>query len=131
MTTGPEEGTCAHPDEGPGGMPLALRLSEGLGVAAQPLPFWVPVASALPAMDMPVWLYAPDRGIWVGARLDLGDGWMWGNTYGTHYYAETSGAVGAWRCHDNEVDDDYLPTMWMPLPLAPTPNVRANLRAEV
>jgi hypothetical protein len=34
MTTGPEEGTCAYPDEGPGGMPLALRLSEGLGRAA-------------------------------------------------------------------------------------------------
>jgi hypothetical protein len=32
MTTGPEEGKCAYPDEGPGGMPLALRLSEGLGV---------------------------------------------------------------------------------------------------
>ena len=33
MTTGPEEGQFTAPDEGPGGMPLALRLSEGLGGA--------------------------------------------------------------------------------------------------
>ena len=32
MTTGPTEGKCANPAGGPGGMPLALRLSEGLGV---------------------------------------------------------------------------------------------------
>jgi hypothetical protein len=106
--------------------PDGSALSEGLGVVAQPLPFWMPVVAALPGMDMPVWLYAPDRGIWVGARSDLGEGWMWGNTYGSHYYAETSGGVGVWRCHDNEVDEDYQPTMWMPLPVAPTPNVRAE-----
>jgi hypothetical protein len=32
MTTGPTEGKCANPAGGPGGMPLALRLSEGLGI---------------------------------------------------------------------------------------------------
>jgi hypothetical protein len=35
MTTGPEEGTCAHPDEGPDGGPLALPLTEGLGHNAE------------------------------------------------------------------------------------------------
>jgi len=32
MTTGPTEGKCANPAGGPGGMPAALRLSEGLGI---------------------------------------------------------------------------------------------------
>ena len=34
MTPGPPDGKCANPVGGPGGMPLALRLNEGLGVAA-------------------------------------------------------------------------------------------------
>jgi hypothetical protein len=34
MTTGPCDGECANPEDGPGGMPLALRLSEGLGNTA-------------------------------------------------------------------------------------------------
>ena len=32
MTTGPHGGKCDNPEGGPGGMPLALRLSEGLGI---------------------------------------------------------------------------------------------------
>jgi hypothetical protein len=32
MTLGPTAGKCANPAGGPGGMPLALRLSEGLGL---------------------------------------------------------------------------------------------------
>lgn len=32
MTPGPTEGKCANPAGGPGGMPLALPLSEGLGI---------------------------------------------------------------------------------------------------
>ena len=31
MTPGPMDGECANPAGGPGGMPLALPLSEGLG----------------------------------------------------------------------------------------------------
>ena len=31
MTTGPTDGECGNPAGGPGGMPLALRLNEGLG----------------------------------------------------------------------------------------------------
>ena len=32
MTPGPTDGKCANPAGGPGGMPLALKLNEGLGV---------------------------------------------------------------------------------------------------
>jgi hypothetical protein len=39
MTTGTEEGKSTAPDEGPGGVPLALRLSEGLGA-------WQPIETA-------------------------------------------------------------------------------------
>jgi len=31
MTPGPTDGKCGNPAGGPGGMPLALRLNEGLG----------------------------------------------------------------------------------------------------
>ena len=34
MTPGPTDGKCANPAGGPGGMPLALRLNEGLGITA-------------------------------------------------------------------------------------------------
>ena len=37
MTPGPTEGKCANPAGGPGGMPLALKLNEGLGHNAQNL----------------------------------------------------------------------------------------------
>ena len=33
MTTGPTDGTSTEAAGGPGGMPLSLRLSEGLGLA--------------------------------------------------------------------------------------------------
>lgn len=89
-----------------------------LGAAHAP-PHWIPVAVAMPRLDVPVWLYEPKRGIWVGTRGDTGDGWLWGNTYGSHYYAETTGGKGSWRCHDNDVDDDYSPTHWQALPEAP------------
>jgi hypothetical protein len=99
--------------------PDGSALSEGLGVFAQPPAHWIPVAVALPEMDVPVWLYEPSRGIWVGARGDTGDGWLWGNTYGSHYHATTTGGKGYWRCHDNDADDDYSPTFWMALPEPP------------
>jgi hypothetical protein len=36
MTTGPNDGKCGTPAGGPGGMPAALRLNEGLGHALGP-----------------------------------------------------------------------------------------------
>ena len=35
MTPGPTDGKCANPAGGPGGMPLALKLNEGLGPNAE------------------------------------------------------------------------------------------------
>jgi len=84
---------------------------------------WTPVEAGLPALYMPVWLYEPGRGIWIGARGDAGDGWLWGSTNGSHYYAETTGGVGAWRFREIDVSHDYRPTFWMPLPMAPALNV--------
>jgi len=81
---------------------------------------WIPVREALPPMEIPVWLYEPGRGIWTGARGDDGDGWLWGNTYGSHYYATTTSGNGCWLCYDNQTDDDYLPTHWMELPAPPS-----------
>ena len=37
MTTGPTDGTVTTAADGPGGMPLALRLNEGLGLAVPSL----------------------------------------------------------------------------------------------
>jgi hypothetical protein len=35
MTTGPNDGKCGTPAGGPGGMPAALRLNEGLGITGR------------------------------------------------------------------------------------------------
>lgn len=83
---------------------------ESLAVAG-----WQAVTVSLPDMDEPVWLYEAGRGMWIGARGDVGDDeWLWGNTYGSHYWDGER-----WKCSDNEVDDDYQPTHWRPLPLPP------------
>lgn len=77
---------------------------------------WIPVAERLPEMDTPVWLYEPGRGAWVGERSDTGDGWLWGNTYGSHFMRKD----GTWSATDNDQDADYQPTHWMPLPVLPS-----------
>lgn len=89
---------------------------------------WIPVSVAKPPIGLPVWLYEPGRGIWTGARGDTGDGWLWGNTYGSHFHATTTGGNGRWQSHDNKVDDDYMPTHWMELPTPPnsTPQAPTN-----
>ena len=74
---------------------------------------------SLPPLDSPVWLHEPGRGIWIGARADMGDGWLWGNPYGSHFYAESTSGKGTWRFAENQVDEDYRPTSWAPLPTAP------------
>lgn len=84
---------------------------------------WTPVAERMPEEGRPVWLYEAGRGIWVGAVADAGDGdgWLWGNTYGSHYWDGQ-----AWGCHENETDDDYQPTHWAELPLPPAaPDTRS------
>jgi hypothetical protein len=74
--------------------------------------FWIPVTEALPPLEVPVWL--TDRfGIWIGARTDDPEGWLWGKTYGTEYYSR-----GQWVANDIEVEDDR-PTHWAHLPRLP------------
>lgn len=77
---------------------------------------WVAVSERLPDFYTPVWLYEPERGVWIGERADDADGWLWGNCYGSEFWSEES---GSWWASDNEVDDDYQPTHWHPLPAPP------------
>ena len=83
-----------------------------VGSAAGPCSAWVPVSeSSMPAMGQIVWLWDGQQ-IWIGGRDDSGDGWLWGNTYGTIW----------WQGEDWDGDleeDDYTPTHWMPLPNPP------------
>jgi hypothetical protein len=76
---------------------------------------WISVSERLPEMDLPVWLVEGDR-VWVGARGDDGEGWVWGNSYGSHYWDKSA---GKWTAFDNECDDDYQPTHWQALPEPP------------
>ena len=78
---------------------------------------WQPVTpDNLPPLGVPVWLREDNR-IWVGGRAegDNGDGWLWGNTYGS-FWSVADGWGG-----DIETDDDYKPTHWMRLPEYPKP----------
>lgn len=74
---------------------------------------WNRIADKLPDLDIPVWLWGPNDGIWIGARTDDGDGYLWGLSYGSQY-RDNDG----WKSEDLETDD-YRPTHWMPLPNIP------------
>lgn len=84
---------------------------------------WVPVSERLPELDVPVWLWEPGRGAWIGERGDVGDGWLWGNCYGSEYW---NTANERWATSSNEADDDYQPTHWQPLPAPPSPEEEAT-----
>jgi hypothetical protein len=75
--------------------------------------FWTPVSESLPSFDVPVWL-TDGKVIWIGARTDDPEGWLWGKTYGTEHYSR-----GQWVADDIEVDEDYRPTHWSHLPQPP------------
>ena len=71
---------------------------------------WIATKDKMPDFRQPVWLYP--QGI-IGSREDGGEeGWLWSNAYGDVWWSEIQ---EAWRCN-SEVDDDYQPTHWMPLP---------------
>lgn len=75
----------------------------------------------LPEMGVPVWLYQPGRGIWIGGRGEVNaeEGWLWGNSHGD--CSSTASQDGLlWHSHTLEVDDDYQPTHWMLLPQPPS-----------
>lgn len=44
---------------------------------------WQSVGVDLPEMGVPVWLYQPGRGIWIGGRGEVNaeEGWLWGNSH--------------------------------------------------
>lgn len=69
----------------------------------------------LPPLDEIVWLWDGKR-IWLGGRADVpdGEGWLWGNTYGSIWRRKDCEWEG-----DLETDDDYKPTHWMRLPEPP------------
>lgn len=87
--------------------PLALKSNEELGA-------WIRCAEDLPAYDLPVWLYEDGRA-YVGCRVFESDGWLWAKCYSMPHLD----AAGAWKTEDAEIDDDYSPTLWQPLPEAP------------
>lgn len=74
---------------------------------------WISVTEELPDFDVPVWLWEPGRGAWIGERADDADGWLWGNCYGSEYWHE------GWKSGENMADDDYQPTRWQSLPAPP------------
>ncbi len=89
--------------------PGALGSNEGLGA-------WMPTADTarLPALDAPVWLY--EGGIaYIGCRTDGGEGWLWAKCYFMPYLSQS----GTWTLVDADIDDDYQPTLWQPLPEPP------------
>ena len=81
---------------------------------------WVSVEERLPEIDVVVLTCRESgfdgRPIYAfGARVDEGDGWLWGIS------DQRNGCDPAQDAHGNdvEVDDDYKVTHWMPLPAAP------------
>ncbi len=80
---------------------------------AEPPEGWLPIETA--PDETPVWLVSEGGNIWIGERCWDGDGWMWGNCYLSIYQR----ADHTWASSDCEVDDDYQPVKWMPLPPPP------------
>lgn len=82
---------------------------------------WQSVGVDLPEMGVPVWLYQPGRGVWIGGRGEVNaeDGWLWGNSHRDCYSTAGEGGL-LWHSDTLEIDDDYQPTHWMLLPQPPS-----------
>ena len=74
---------------------------------------WTRCDETLPELDKLVWLADTER-IWIGARADDVDGWVWARAYGDPDWHKSSG----WFTNELEADDDH-PTHWAPLPDPP------------
>lgn len=96
---------------------IAQQVAARLAAKEEPQPEagWVSVKDRLPPLDTPVYMYieAGNR-ILTGGRGDGGEGWVWCNCYHSAYFHN-----GIWMSSDMEMDDDYEPSHWMPLPPAP------------
>lgn len=75
---------------------------------------WQPIETALPPMDMPVWLYDGKRTFIGGRDAGDGDGWLWWRAVD---HIERFNAED-WYIIDSE-NDDLHPTHWLPLPEPP------------
>lgn len=84
---------------------------------------WISVNDRLPAFHVPVWLCEEGR-MFIGARCDESDGWLWGHCYDSQYLDN-----GVWRSDCIEADDDYQPTHWMALP-SPPPSQKADAPSQ-
>lgn len=81
---------------------------------------WVKCSDRMPGFDELVWLYQKEiPRIFIGCRCDDSDGWLWGRAYSVPHF---NSFAENWEPLEVEVDDDYQPTHWMPLPDPPTPD---------
>jgi hypothetical protein len=76
---------------------------------------WQPIETA--PNETPVWLWDGSN-IFIGERVfaDDDDGWLWGRVAWNPWYDT---AAREWKSDDTEVDADYRPTHWTPLPPPP------------
>lgn len=78
---------------------------------------WNRIDTMLPDIDQVVWLY-DGKMVWVGSRSYMdSEYWFWGNSYGSFWHNGEN-----WDA-DCEVDDDYKPTHWKPLPILPEESI--------
>ena len=77
---------------------------------------WIKTEDKLPVFDDIVWCHNVAKGTtWIGGRtteLEFGE-WCWGNTYGSIWHN------GERWTGELEIDSDYTPTHWKPLPKLP------------
>ena len=83
---------------------------------------WLPIETA--PDETPVWLVDAEGAVWIGERAYVGEdgGWLWGNCYMAVYQRGDC----SWASSSNEIDDDYQPIAWQPLPSPPTPEGEAK-----
>ena len=74
---------------------------------------WVAVSERLPEIGVPVFAWEGGYIVWRVREFIDSDGWNWCNAYSTHH------TRSGWECED-EFDDEYAPTHWMPLPEPPS-----------
>lgn len=75
---------------------------------------WIKCSDVIPDNNTPVWGFTSDGVLSVFCISDSGEGFEWGNCYGSHYYDN-----GVWNCNESSVDDFYDVVKWMPLPNPP------------
>jgi hypothetical protein len=80
---------------------------------------WVAVSERLPEIGVPVFAWEGGYIVWRVREFIDSDGWNWCNAYSTHH------TRSGWECEassgwEDEFDDEYAPTHWMPLPEPPS-----------